>query len=142
MKTIKKQYLSLALALITLSACSNFLEEYSTDQRYCEKVQDIEDLMIGKAFMEFATISVYGIETMSTGNLGASSGYNYPWIHVMDDDAEAFALGDDTQMDYTTNSMKKVASALNMLGNIHYWQPEAYTSVENIVFDDYQWQKV
>lgn len=142
MKTIKNQYLSFALALITLSACSNFLEEYSTDQRYCEKVQDIEDLMIGKAFMEYATITVYGIETMTTSNLGASSDYNYPWIHVMDDDAEAFALGDDTQMDYTSNSMKKVASALNMLGNIHYWQPEAYTSVENIVFDDYQWQKI
>ena len=99
MKTIKNQYLSFALALITLSACSNFLEEYSTDQRYCEKVQDIEDLMIGKAFMEYATITVYGIETMTTSNLGASSDYNYPWIHVMDDDAEAFALGDDTQMD-------------------------------------------
>lgn len=136
------KYIGIALSAIYLSSCGDFLEEYSTDQRYCEQVQDIEDLMIGNAFMEFTNISVYGIETMSESNLKANIGYNYPWLHVMDDDAAAFSLGDDTQLDYSTNAMKKVASALNMLGNIHYWKQEAYTSVENLVYDDYQWQKV
>ena len=136
------KYIGIALLAINFSSCGDFLEEYSTDQRYCEQVQDIEDLMIGNAFMEFTHILVYGIETMSTSNLETNTGYNYPWLHVMDDDVSAFAMGDDTQMDYTTNAMKKVASALNMLGNIHYWKQEAYTSVENVVYDDYQWQKV
>lgn len=139
---MKKRYIYIILSILSLTSCGDFLDEYSTDERYCESVKDIEDLMIGNAFMEFSNISVYGIETMNASNLGVSSGYNYPWLQVMDDDAAAFSAGDDTQMDYSSNSMKKVASALNMLGNIHYWQPEAYTSVENIVYDDYQWQTV
>lgn len=137
-----KKYIFIAVSALLMSSCSKFLEEYSTDQRYCEKVQDIEDLMIGNGFMDYNTLSVYGIETMSDYYLSESGAANYPWLQVMDDDAEAFAIGDDSQMDYTTNAMKKVASALNMLGNIHYWKPEAYTSVENIIFDDYQWKKI
>ena len=98
------KYIGIALLAINFSSCGDFLEEYSTDQRYCEQVQDIEDLMIGNAFMEYTNILVYGIETMSTSNLETNTGYNYPWLHVMDDDVSAFAIGDDTQMDYTTSS--------------------------------------
>lgn len=139
---MKKYILFAASALFTLSSCSDFLEEYSTDQRYCEKVQDIEDLIIGNAFMPYSTITVYGIETMYTSDLTENSNKIYPWLHLMDDDSEAFAIGDDTQTDYSTQAVTKKATALNMLGNIHYWQQEAYTSVENKVYDDYQWKTV
>lgn len=137
-----KKYILFALSAVLMTSCSKFLEEYSTDQRYCENVQDIEDLMIGNAFMEFNNISVYGIASLSSSNLGDRSAYNYPWLHVMDDDVEALSAGDDTQMDYSSNMMRRVESPLNMLANIHYWQPETYTSVENVVFDDYQWKKI
>ena len=35
-----------ALLLATFTSCGDFLEEYSTDQRYCETPEDLNMLLI------------------------------------------------------------------------------------------------
>ena len=60
---MKKRYIYIILSILSLTSCGDFLDEYSTDARYCESVKDIEDLMIGNAFMEIENISVSLVST-------------------------------------------------------------------------------
>ena len=74
-----------------LGSCGDFLEEYSQNQRYATTAQDLDELLRGECFMQSSNPSSNTQETM-----GFSSGLtmNYPWLHVMDDDAEEFVEGD------------------------------------------------
>ena len=57
------------MGVVLISSCGDFLEEYSTDQRYCEDAQDLEDLMIGEAFLPTNNLSTYSPGSLSPDNI-------------------------------------------------------------------------
>ncbi len=129
-----KKFTLYILVSILLTSCSNFLEEYSTDLRYCETAQDLEYLMIGEAFLNTPSLSVYNQATMSKVNLeGLVSSYNYPWLHVMDDDAEVF-VWDNVAVDQETPLYK--------LSGLHNWSNSPFMDVFSKKWEDTQWEKM
>ena len=82
-------YIFSVLAL-GLGSCGDFLEEYSQNQRYATTAQDLDELLRGECFMQSPTPSSNTQETM---NFSSGLTMNYPWLHVMDDDAEEFVDG-------------------------------------------------
>jgi len=122
------------LVSILLTSCNNFLDEYSTDLRYCETAQDLEYLMIGEAFLNTPSLSIYSQSTMTKSNLeGLVSSYNYPWLNVMDDDAEVFVW------DYVSTDM---GTPLYMLSGLHNWSISPLMDVLSKKWEDTQWEKM
>ena len=77
---MKKIYGSLILLLfmsLFMSSCSKFLEEYSTDQKYATTTQDLNNLMIGEAFMNSANPSINNQATMLY--LTSDNDITMPW---------------------------------------------------------------
>lgn len=113
----------------TLSSCGDFLKEYSTDQRYCEKAQDLEDLMIGEAFLQTTNISTYSPASLSPDNMKT---YNFAYIHVLDDDADELMYGNYVQTSST-------CSPLHVLNAMYRWATDPNMDALNKKWEDGSW---
>ncbi len=128
---MKKFFIYIA-SLLTLgfTSCGDFLEEYSQNQRYTKTAQDLDELLMGECFMKSNTLSsIYSQTTMSHGSGGLS--ISYPWLHVMDDDAEEYVMGGlPTSADYPRN----------VLGSFFRWGIDPWVTLENFQFKDNDWE--
>lgn len=118
-------------SLLMLSSCGDFLKEYSTDQRYCETPQDLEDLMIGEAFLPTGNINTYAPGSMLLGDLKT---YNFPYIHVLDDDAQMLVSGNVKQGD-------NLITPLHILGAMYEWAEDPRVDALNKKWVDDDWGK-
>jgi hypothetical protein len=128
------KYLLILLAcVLLLSSCSKFLEEYSTDQKYLETTDDLNRVMIGEAFLNSVLNLSFVSEVSTLGNLSSDVDLSAPWLHVMDDDSEAFVLG-ATDLDKAT--------PLYMLSGLHNWGQNPTVNILGFPWDDVMWRKV
>ena len=138
MKTIYhsiRYQLCTALAVmgaLFVSSCGDFLEEYSTDQRYCEKAQDLEDLMIGEAFLQTNNLSTYSPGSLSPENMNT---YNMAYVHVLDDDADVLMLNEYIQTSST-------CSPLHVLGAMYRWAADPNMDDLNKKWTDGSWANI
>lgn len=116
--------------LLLISSCSKFLEEYSTDLKYVQNTDDLNKLMIGEAFINTNSFSVYDQATM--GDL-SENGLTAPWIHVMDDDSEQFVL-DFVETDKATPLYK--------LSGFHNWAQSPAVNVLNLSWEEVLWKRI
>ena len=108
------------------SSCSDFLEEYSQNQVYATSAEDLNELLAGECFLPWMSyISIYSQVTMSS-----VSSYNWPWLHVMDDDSEEFLVG-ELAVDQ--------ASPRNVFAPFHRWQSDPFTTIEDKQWRDEDW---
>ena len=123
------------LLTLLFSSCGDFLDEYSTDQRYCENADDLEALMIGEGFLGFRKDGYYNQGTLSKSVLESEANQSmyFPWIHVVDDDAEAFLV------DYVTED---TGTPYYMLGKLANWNEDPFSSIQNIQWLDKDWTKL
>ena len=128
---MKKRVLFYILGVLAfgLGSCGDFLEEYSQNQRYATTAQDLDELLRGECFMQSSNPSSNTQETM-----GFSSGLtmNYPWLHVMDDDAEEFVEGG---FPYTSSYPR------NVLGSFYHWGSDPFLTLENDQYRDNDWER-
>ena len=123
------------LLTLLFSSCGDFLDEYSTDQRYCENADDLEALMIGEGFLGFRKDGYYNQGTLSKSTLESEANQSmyFPWIHVVDDDAEAFLVN------YVTED---TGTPYYMLGKLANWSEDPFSSIQNIQWLDKDWTKL
>jgi hypothetical protein len=123
------------LLTLLFSSCGDFLDEYSTDQRYCENADDLEALIIGEGFLGFRKDSYYNQGTLSKSTLESEANQSmyFPWIHVVDDDAEAFLVN------YVTED---TGTPYYMLGKLANWSEDPFSSIQNIQWLDKDWTKL
>ncbi len=123
------------LLTLLFSSCGDFLDEYSTDQRYCENADDLEALMIGEGFLGFRKDGYYNQGTLSKSILESEANQSmyFPWIHVVDDDAEAFLVN------YVTED---TGTPYYMLGKLANWSEDPFSSIQNIQWLDKDWTKL
>lgn len=123
------------LLTLLFSSCGDFLDEYSTDQRYCENADDLEALMIGEGFLGFRKDGYYNQGTLSKSILESEANQSmyFPWIHVVDDDAEAFLVN------YVTED---TGTPYYMLGKLSNWSEDPFSSIQNIQWLDKDWTKL
>jgi len=127
-----KYLLTLLACLLLLSSCSKFLEEYSTDQKYLETTSDVNKVMIAEAFMN----NVYGISLYNPATMGyiaSETDFSAPWLHVMDDDTEAFVLG---------AADRDQSTPLNILSGFHNWTQYPAVNILGLAWNDVMWKKV
>ncbi|MET6996319.1 RagB/SusD family nutrient uptake outer membrane protein [Chitinophaga defluvii] len=126
-----KNLIALLTCLLLLSSCSKFLEEYTTDQKYASTTADLEGLMIGEAFMPNVQLSIYSQSTMS--DVSSESAVFAPWLHLMDDDSEAFVA------DFVETSQ---ATPLYKLSGFHDWSQAPAVDVLNASWEETAWRKL
>ncbi|MDM8158456.1 RagB/SusD family nutrient uptake outer membrane protein [Labilibaculum sp. K2S] len=101
-----KKYLIIYF-LFALASCSNFLEEYSQDQAYVTGYNDLDELLLGNAYMTRTDIQTY--------QWGTRDGVYYPYLHFMADETEQYTDG----IDYLSE-----ASCFTLFG-YYTWQQKA-----------------
>ena len=77
-----KKFMILGLVALITFSCGDFLEERSQDLVYASSCEDLNEILIGNAYMD----NDIGVQYF----LYSSSGNYYPWLWVMDDDMEAY----------------------------------------------------
>ena len=78
-----KNILFIGLLLLSMSACSSFLEEYSQDLARVENITDLDELLLGSAYLPAGKIS----STSSGGSSMNGDPYSY-FIHFMSDELQ------------------------------------------------------
>lgn len=121
----------LLLLAFSLGSCSKFLEEYSRDQKYVQTPDDLSKLIVGEGFITNIGLSIYSQSTM--GDLTSEVGIVAPWLHVMDDDNEAF-VADFVATDQLT--------PLYMLSGFHYWKQNPTMDIRELSWEDNLWRKL
>lgn len=131
----KISYITLPVLLLgiiaVMSSCSHFLDEFSTDERYVENPKDLDYLMMGEAYLSTNNISTYPPSTMQTSDLET---FNYPFLHVMDDDARMLLNGNVPQSD-------NLVTPLHLLAAMYIWAAEPCVDMLNKKWKDTNWQR-
>lgn len=105
-----------AAVLFTFSSCGKFLEEYSQDLTYAKKTSDLDEILMGEGYMKIVD------RTQSVVTLGNKDGFYFPWLHILDDDAE---------IDISYNSDSRES-----LMQFHLWGEYPYKKGNDIVSDE------
>lgn len=126
-----KNVIALLTCLLSLSSCSKFLEEYTTDQKYASTTADLESLMIGEAFFPNTQLYVYSQATIS--DISSESAVFAPWLHLMDDDGEAFVA------DYVETSQP---TPLYKFSGFHNWAQAPAVDILNATWEETAWRKL
>ena len=128
------QTLVMSVTLLSLGACGDFLKEYSQNKAYVENVTDLNELLIGEGYFEGGvTTTRYLDDTTSNkawGNLAMTLPNYFPYIHLMDDDAQEYTAG---IADETDNYIRMHAA------NLHHWQPDPFRNPQNAEITDNNW---
>lgn len=123
---IKRTIVFTISILLLSTSCNKFLDEYSQNLVYASSAQDLNELLIGECFRSLTNPTIYSPVTMDNA-------FYYPWLHVMDDDAEEF-VSDFVSADNNT--------ALHMLAGSHHWQREPFVNGQNIPYSDDNWHRL
>ena len=110
-----------------LTGCSDFLEEESNGIAYATNCKALDELLVGSGYMEHKVAN----NTESTLDPKGKKGSVYfPWLLVMDDDAECFLAGDfSATFPYTK------------LYGYYTWQAEP-NNVESVLYTDQNWSRL
>ena len=130
---------------VLFTACGDFLEEKSQNLAYVEKVADLNELLIGEGYLSggnsidtlnAASVNKWG----SIWNMNAVTGKmpvnNFPYIHLMDDDATEYLLCEKSIVNTEKNYIRMKAI------NLHHWQPDPFYDSENAEINDGNWQNM
>ncbi|MCH4183555.1 MAG: RagB/SusD family nutrient uptake outer membrane protein [Prevotella sp.] len=132
---MKKLLIGVFLFSILFTSCSGFLDEYSTDQRYCKTANDLNLLMVGQGFLGVYQPYISSQVTMNKTSLVSTdnNSMHFPWLQLMDDDAEAFL------QDYVTPDQGTPYYMLSAMAN---WSKNPCSNTQSQQWDDTQWTKL
>lgn len=83
--TKAKYIVCAAIAVCMMSACGDFLEEYSQDTAYVRSYEDLDELLLGSAYMPTGTPThIAEIEGLYVNQ----AVWYYPYIHLMGDEVD------------------------------------------------------
>lgn len=127
----------LVLILLACVACGDFLEERSQNMAYVENVSDLDELLIGEAYLSGGlTMDSIDADLISNwASILSVSSVNrvyFPYIHILDDDSEEYVSGG-----YMGTAEKNY---LRMKGErLHTWQADPFYDSEMLEIKDLNW---
>lgn len=131
MKTVYSYMLCLLLGCGICGGCGDFFEEKSQNLFYVTDVSDLDELLVGEVYI---STEGFPYTTASAGTLvklvNQTDRY-FPWIHLLDDDVEEFAAGEES--DATRNWIRRNTLAA------HRWQPVPFLDKDGMPMTDYNW---
>lgn len=122
-----KRYIILAWMLLwgAFIGCDDFLEEQSNDNAYATTCEDLNELLIGNGYMTHSVAT----ESSKLGVSTKTSPY-FPWLLVMDDDAEEFVRGGFNETDPLTE-----------LSSFYTWEGDPY-NIDGVLYSDKTWGRL
>ena len=75
------KHLYFVIVLFLLCRCSSFLEEYSQDKAYIQSYEDLDELLLGNAYLE-------KFNGGSWEMTGVSGNQYYAWVHFIADELQ------------------------------------------------------
>lgn len=127
MKVNIKHYILALSAVLTLSSCGNFLEEYSQDHDYVRTWNDLNELLIGDCYMPVNA----GAQFNAYSNAGM-------YVHLFSDELEEQALppsGSTLYMGYKNHSYQfgyltwQPRVGVNETGTTYYTENTGWTQI-------------
>lgn len=116
------------------TGCGEFLKESSQSLSYAEKASDLEELLLGSAYLN-PIDNHKGFDPQASngywGHLMAQSSTYMPWIHIMDDDAAQFVTG----VSNATSNKWVMPNTLVAFS----WQPQPFLNVDSLPIVDNYW---
>lgn len=118
-----KIFFPLCFGIICLLSCGDFLKEFSQDLVYAQSCDDLDEIMIGNAYLK---------RHQDNSSTGVTDGkFYYPYLHLMDDDSQERYYGKPTGL-----------TLINYLRNIHSWAENPFTATNGTKVKDYAWEKL
>lgn len=109
-----KLYLLLVLLGMTLSSCSNFLEEYSQNSTYVESVDDLSELLLGSGVMNRNT-------------------WRFSFLHLMSDELAEMPILNKEYEEGGTLTWEKY-------GGVYSWAQQPFTYYDGTAYADTDWK--
>lgn len=122
---MKRYFIGIWVLLLGLTGCSDFLEEQSNEYAYATTCKDLNELLVGSGYMKNEVIS--GTNALKPSN---KTGVYFPWLNVMDDDAEEFVKGDYNDTDPST-----------MLRGFYAWEKDP-CNTSGVLYNDPIWGRL
>lgn len=129
MKILKLLFVGIII-IPTLCACGDFFEEDSQNQAYVSSVADLDELLMGEAYINVPGFAI-SLKAHQSQLLTHADKY-FPWIHLQDDDITEFAEGYDSSIDSWIRS--NTASA-------YRWQENPFWNKEHVEYKPDDWEK-
>lgn len=120
--------------MLLLVSCGDFLEEHSQNMAYVEQIEDLDELLIGEAYLKGG----YSLDSADANmyyywsQLVNTTGRYYPYIHLMDDDVTEYLSGNITATMEKNYLRKKAAK-------VYTWQADPMFDSEMLEIYDNNW---
>lgn len=133
----RKVYIGLIILLTILtSGCKDFLDEKSQNMAYVERVEDLNEILIGECYWP-GGLSLDTLDAATLGNwtkiVSTMESY-FPYVHLLDDDVTEYMSGPLSAASEKNYIRLKAA-------NLHHWQPDPFYNSENVEIKDVNWSK-
>lgn len=112
------------ILVISISSCSNFLEEYSEDLSYVTDLKDLEEVLIGECYMK----NVENSDAYTSALAPTEGKFYFSMMNVMDDDIS----------EYLNNSY---IGSRTYLKRFHNWHKNTYV-YQDSEYELNDWHKV
>ena len=111
--------------------CGGFFEEKSQNLFYVTDLSDLDELLVGEVYISTTGFPYTTSSASTLVNLIRQTDRYFPWIHLLDDDAEEFAAGEES--DATRNWVRRNTLAA------HRWQAMPFLDKDGLPMTDYNW---
>lgn len=125
-------YLIAFAGVMSLTACSDFLEEYSQDTSYVRNIEDLDELLLGSVYMPIAQPWNFAYDWYIGNTAVKDRQWFYPYIHVMGDEAKENLSG----------SGSSIYSETSHFFGYFTWQDQAGINPEGtaVSTESYDWE--
>lgn len=123
---MKRMIRIMIISSVLFASCGDFLKEYSRELVYANSCEDLDEIMIGNGYMKRNADQSY--------LLWGEQGPYYPYLHVMDDDAEEFISGNLIMLGNGTPAEK--------LRNFYTWGELPFSTMDGTELKDMDWKRL
>ncbi len=117
----------LCVGSLILASCGDFLEEYSNDKVYASSCEDLNEVLIGNGYLK----NDVNNQVICFNSSGA---HYWPYLHLMDDDAEEYLTG---KTDLNAYQASEAA-----MRNFYIWAKEPWKKINGDDLYDWDWKRL
>ena len=117
----------LCVGSLILASCGDFLEEYSNDKVYAASCEDLNEVLIGNGYLKNDVNNQVII-------INSSGAHYWPYLHLMDDDAEEYLTG--------KTDLNAYQASVAAMRNFYIWAKEPWKKINGDDLYDWDWKRL
>ena len=117
----------LCVGSLILASCGDFLEEYSNDKVYASSCEDLNEVLIGNGYLKNDVNN-------QVNTINSSGAHYWPYLHLMDDDAEEYLTG--------KTDLNAYQASVAAMRNFYIWAKEPWKKINGDDLYDWDWKRL